>query len=97
MTGRGVEEPIERMIGLESLPNHINGEHVHIYRWLDGYGWSIQCGNIHIESTTIEDAIIRFLKRTEHLEEVREHRGYGLIGKTSTVIDKAEESHSYFY
>lgn len=34
MTGRGVEEPIERMIGLESLPNHINGEHVHIYRWL---------------------------------------------------------------
>lgn len=98
MTGKqyNAEESAETA-GLELLPNHINGKHVQIYRWLDGSGWSIDCGAIHIESSTVEDAIIRFLKRTEHLEAVREHRGYGLIGKLGAVINKAEELHSYFY
>lgn len=44
----------------------------------------------------------RFMGKTVNLEVLPnhingEHRGYGLIGKTSTVVDKAEESHSYFY
>lgn len=34
---------------------------------------------------------------THKLAEVREHRGYGLVGKLDTAVDKAEESHSYFY
>lgn len=69
-SGKSTEERfMGKTVNLEVLPNHINGEHVHIYRW------SIQCGNIHIESTTIEDAIIRFLKCTEHLEKVREDMG----------------------
>lgn len=86
-----------KTINLEVLPNHINGEHVHIYRWLDGCGWSIQCGNIHIESTTIEDAIIKFLRCTENLGLVRESRGFGLVGKVSAAVNKVEESYSYFY
>lgn len=90
-------EIYEDTVNLKVLPNHINNNHVHIYRWLDGCGWSIQCGIIHVESTTIEDAIIKFLEHAEHLEAVREHKGYGLIGKISTIDDKMEESHSYFY
>lgn len=98
MTGKwhSVEEAV-KTADLESLPNHINGKHVHIYRWLDGGGWSIDCGVIHIESSTIEGAIVKFLKRTEHLGEVREHRGYGLVGKLDAAVDKAEDLHSYFY
>lgn len=86
-----------KTVNLEVLPNHINGEHVHIYRWLDGCGWSIQCGNIHVESTAIEDAIIKFLRRTENLGLVRESRGFGLVGKVSAAVNKVKESHSYFY
>lgn len=33
----------------------------------------------------------------EHLEIMREHRGYGLVGKINAVVNKMEESHSYFY
>jgi hypothetical protein len=91
------EKSMGKAVNLEVLPNHINNEHVHIYRWLDGCGWSIKCGNIHIESTTIEDAIVKFLRCTEHLEIMREHRGYGLVGKVNAVVDRMEESHSYFY
>lgn len=86
-----------KAVNLESLPNHINGKHVQIYRWLDGLGWSIDCGAIHIESSAVEDAITKFLKCTEHLEIMREHRGYGLVGKINAVVDKMEEFHSYFY
>lgn len=98
MTGKwhSVEEFV-KVANLESLPNHINSKHVQIYRWLDGSGWSIDCGAIHIESSTIEGAIVKFLKCTEHLEEVREHRGYGLVGKLDATVDKAEDLHSYFY
>lgn len=64
---------------------------------IDGCGWSIKCGNIHIESATIEDVIVKFLRCTEHLEIMREHRGYGLVGKINAVVNKMEESHSYFY
>lgn len=35
---------------------------------LDGCGWTIKCGNIHIESSNIEDAIIDFLKFTSELD-----------------------------
>lgn len=97
-SGKSMEEKsMGKTVNLEVLPNHINNEHVHIYRWLDGCGWSIKCGNIHIKSTTIEDAIVKFLRCTEHLEIIREHRGYGLVGKINAVVDKMEESHSYFY
>ena len=91
------EKSTGKTVNLEVLPNHINNEHVHIYRWLDGWGWSIDCGAIHIESSTVEDAITKFLKCTEHLEIMREHRGYGLVGKINAVVDKMEELHSYFY
>lgn len=85
-----------RTVDITTLPNHINNKHVHIYRWLDGYGWTIECGNIHIESSNIEDAIMDFLKFTSELDIVHEHRGYGLVGKVG-VFRKTIDNHGYFY
>ena len=31
---------------LANLPNHVNGKHLNVYRWLDGCGWSIDVQNI---------------------------------------------------
>lgn len=47
------------MIGnvLLCLPNHVNGNHVAIYRWLDGRGWSINAGNIHVEGFSIDEVV----------------------------------------
>lgn len=56
-------------------------------------GWTIKCGNIHIESSNIEDAIMDFLKFTSELDIVHEHRGYGLVG----VFHKTIDNHGYFY
>ena len=63
-----VEKSMGRTVDITTLPNHINNEHVHIFRWLDGCGWTIKCGNIHIESSNIEDAIMDFLKFTSELD-----------------------------
>ena len=63
-----VEKSMGRTVDITTLPNHINNEHVHIFRWLDGCGWTIKCGNIHIESSNIEDAIMDFLKFTSGLD-----------------------------
>lgn len=60
------------------------------------YGWTIECGNIHIESSNIEDAIMDFLKFTSELDIVHEHRGYGLVGKVG-VFRKTIDNHGYFY
>lgn len=84
------EKSMGRTVDITTLPNHINNEHVHIFRWLDGCGWTIKCGNIHIESSNIEDAIMDFLKFTSELDE---HRGYGLVG----VFHKTIDNHGYFY
>lgn len=27
---------------LANLPNHVNGKHLNVYRWLDGCGWSLK-------------------------------------------------------
>lgn len=67
------EKSMGRTVDITTLPNHINNEHVHIFRWLDGCGWTIKCGNIHIESSNIEDAIMDFLKFTS------EENGFHLI------------------
>lgn len=81
-----VEKSMGRTVDITTLPNHINNEHVHIFRWLDGCGWTIKCGNIHIESSNIEDAIMDFLKFTSGLDIVHEHRGYGLVGKVGVFL-----------
>lgn len=85
-----VEKSMGRTVDITTLPNHINNEHVHIFRWLDGCDWTIKCGNIHIESSNIEDAIMDFLKFTS------EHRGYGLVRKVG-VFRKTIDNHGYFY
>lgn len=90
------EKSMGRTVDITTLPNHINNEHVHIFRWLDGCGWTIKCGNIHIESSNIEDAIMDFLKFTSELDIVHEHRGYGLVGKVG-VFHKTIDNHGYFY
>lgn len=91
-----VEKSMGRTVDITTLPNHINNEHVHIFRWLDGCGWTIKCGNIHIESSNVEDAIMDFLKFTSELDIVHEHRGYGLVGKVG-VFRKTIDNHGYFY
>lgn len=90
------EKSMGRTVDITTLPNHINNEHVHIFRWLDGCGWTIKCGNIHIESSNIEDAIMDFLKFTSELDIVHEHRGYGLVGKVG-VFHKTIDNHGHFY
>lgn len=34
---------------LANLPNHVNGKHLNVYRWLDGCGWSIDVDGHHLE------------------------------------------------
>lgn len=81
---------------LDRLPNHINGKHIHIYRWLDGCGWSIDCEGIHAESAgTFTDVVRSFLSLIHKFEYtyVAEHRGCGIMLKQSTKI----ETNEYFY
>lgn len=85
------------LINLESIPNHINGNHIHIFKWLDGCGWSINCGEIHIESRDLDDALKDLLKITSNLERVHENRGYGLVGKIEAFCKKVEKPYTYFY
>lgn len=35
---------------LANLPNHVNGKHLNVYRWLDGCGWSIDVDGHHFEN-----------------------------------------------
>lgn len=85
----------ERYMERTNLPNHINGKHIHVFRWLDGCGWTIECGLIHIESSSIIDAVSDFLKVTEGLDVVYEHRGFGLVGEIGAFNKSVEKS--YFY
>ena len=80
---------------LNSLPNHVNNQHVHIYRWLDGCGWSIDCGPISVREYSLEDAITTFLKITKGLEVRQEWKGFGLVGKIGKVNEEVKRS--YFY
>lgn len=80
---------------LNDLPNHVNNHHVTIYRWLDGCGWSIDCGFINIREYSLEDAIAKFLEVTKGLEIRSEWKGFGLVGKIGKV--NKEEEKSYFY
>lgn len=70
------------MIGnvLLCLPNHVNGNHVAIYRWLDGRGWSINAGNIHVEGFSIDEVVTNFQKyiHENNYEIVDEVVGYCL-------------------
>lgn len=80
---------------LNNLPNHVNNQHVHIFRWLDGCGWSINCGNIHIEDNDLEGAISKFLKVVNGLDVIHEYVGFGLVGEIGTINERVEKS--YFY
>lgn len=61
------EKSMGRTVDITTLPNHINTSIS-----LDGCGWTIKCGNIHIESSNIEDAIMDFLKFTSEIDIVHE-------------------------
>lgn len=89
------------MIGnvLLCLPNHVNGNHVVIYRWLDGRGWSINAGDIHVEGFSIDEVVTNFQKyiHENNYEIVDEVVGYCLRGgKPATSKLKTTES-EYFY
>lgn len=89
------EKSMGETVDITVLPNHVNNKHVHIYRWLDGCGWTIECGNIHIEDRSIEGAIIDFLKLIRMLDVVHERSGYGLVGEVGAFHKNVE--HTYFY
>lgn len=59
------EKSMGRTVDITTLPNHINTS-------ISLDGWTIKYGNIHIESSNIEDAIMDFLKFTSELDIVHE-------------------------
>ena len=85
----------DQSMKITDLPNHVNNHHVHVYRWLDGCGWSIDCGPISVRELSLEDVIARFLEITKGLEIRSEWKGFGLVGKIGEV--NKEVTKSYFY
>lgn len=80
---------------ITDLPNHVNNQHVCVFRWLDGCGWTINCGLISVQEYSLEDAITKFLAITKDLKVRSEWKGFGLVGEIGKVNDEVEKS--YFY
>lgn len=77
---------------VEYLPNHIDNNHIMIFRWLDGCGWSLNCGLIHIGTFgDLKELLIEFYSKMERYVKdkkykiVEEKLGYGL--KTNNPTD----------
>lgn len=75
---------------LNWLPNHINNEHIHIFKWKDGFGWTIdnkEMYNLCAGHNGLINALRDFLKRCRKdvdegkLYVWRELHGYGLLDK----------------
>lgn len=92
-----VEKSMGRTVDITTLPNHINNEHVHIFRWLDGCGWTIKCGNIHIESNNIEDAIMDFLKFTSEVLKYNPNFDYHINRLWTTTLIKDFDGEVEYY
>ena len=70
---------------IKYLPNHINNNHIMIFRWLDGCGWSLNCGLIHMEAFGGRKELLSrfYYKLKEYMKDkkyriVKEKLGYGL-------------------
>lgn len=70
---------------IKYLPNHINDNHIMIFRWLDGRGWSLNCGLIHMGTFGgLKEILLRFYSEMEgymkdkKYKVVEEKLGYGL-------------------
>lgn len=73
------------------LPNHINNNHIMIFRWLDGCGWSLNCGLIHMEAFGGRKELLSrfYYKLKEYMKDkkykiVKEKLGYGLMTNNPT-------------
>lgn len=73
---------------LANLPNHVNGKHLNVYRWLDGCGWSIDVDEHHFENHSFNLLVHEVL-------EYFSCSGYSLKGSREKIIQKVESD--YFY
>ena len=74
---------------LANLPNHVNGKHLNVYRWLDGCGWSIDVD--HSFNLLVHEVLEYF----SCYERSNERSGYSLKGSREKIIQKVESD--YFY
>lgn len=79
---------------LDLLPNHVNGKHISLYRWLDGRAWSLDVDGNHFEGD-LRSIISECLDCFKDYERIPERRGYGLKGSKEKTIQKVEPN--YFY
>lgn len=70
---------------IKYLPNHINSNHIMIFRWLDGCGWSLDCGLIHMEAFgDLKELLLQFYSemgrymKDKKYRIVKEKLGYSL-------------------
>lgn len=76
---------------LANLPNHVNGKHLNVYRWLDGGGWSIDVDEHHFENHSFNLLVHEVLEYFSCYER----SGYSLKGSREKIIQKVESD--YFY
>lgn len=96
MTGESHNRNVKDCFALlATLPNHVNGKHLNIYRWLDGNGWSIDVDGHHFENRSFELLIHEVLEYFSCYERIHERSGYGLKGNKEKIIQKVESD--YFY
>lgn len=67
---------------LANLPNHVNGKHLNVYRWLDGH---------HFENHSFNLLVHEVLEYFSCYER----SGYSLKGSREKIIQKVELD--YFY
>lgn len=67
---------------LANLPNHVNGKHLNVYRWLDGH---------HFENHSFNLLVHEVLEYFSCYER----SGYSLKGSREKIIQKVESD--YFY
>lgn len=80
---------------LANLPNHVNGKHLNVYRWLDGCGWSIDVDGHHFENHSFNLLVHEVLEYFSYYERSNERSGYSLKGSREKIIQKVESD--YFY
>ena len=72
---------------LANLPNHVNGKHLNVYRWLDGCGWSIDVDGHHFENHSFNLLVHEVLEYFSCYERSNERSGYGLKGSMKKLYE----------
>ena len=73
---------------LANLPNHVNGKHLNVYRWIDVDGH-------HFENHSFNLLVHEVLEYFSCYERSNERSGYSLKGSREKIIQKVESD--YFY